>query len=356
MISERRGRLPAEWESQSGVMITWPHEDTDWADSLETLYPVFADIGMAIAEREALLSVCRSHRHIATVRALLSDTGLQTANLLFCVADSNDSWARDHGPLTTLVGDAPLLNDFVFNGWGGRFEAALDSAIPRHLQAQRAFGNTPMRNHDLVLEGGAIETDGSGTLLATRSSLISEHRNPGQNQQTIEYALENRLGLERFLWLDHGRISGDDTDGHIDTLARFADPQTILYATAPPGDSDHAGLAAMAEQLRSFRTADGRPYRLMPLPFPGVHLDQKGRRLPAGYANFLIINRAVLLPTYGVPQDDEAKAIIQEAFPDREIVTIDCRQIIQQNGSLHCLTMQFPEQVTLHDGRGFIAA
>lgn len=337
-------------------MITWPHEDTDWADSLETVYPVFADIGRAIAERETLLSVCRSHRHAATIRGLLRGTGVQKANLLFCIADSNDSWARDHGALTTLVGDEPLLNDFVFNGWGGRFEAALDSAIPRQLQAQHAFGNTPMQKHDLVLEGGAIETDGFGTLLATRSSLISAHRNSAQNQQTVEYALENRLGLERFLWLDHGHISGDDTDGHIDTLARFADPQTILYATAPPGDSDHAGLAAMAEQLRSFRTADGGPYRLIPLPFPGIHLDHNGRRLPAGYANFLIINRAVLLPTYGIPQDDEAEAIIQEAFPDREIVTIDCRQIIQQNGSLHCLTMQFPQQVALHDGQGFIAA
>jgi agmatine/peptidylarginine deiminase len=337
-------------------MITWPHEDTDWADSLEMVYPSFAEIGTAIAERETLLSVCRSKQHLATVRGLLNDSGAQTANLQFCIADSNDSWARDHGPLTTLDGDAPLLNDFAFNGWGGRFEAMLDSAISRHLQAGHAFGDTPMETHDLVLEGGAIETDGFGTLLATRSSLVGEHRNPGQNQRRIEYALENALGLERFLWLDHGSISGDDTDGHIDTLARFADPQTILYATAPPGDRDHSGLAAMTRELRSFRTANARPYRLMPLPFPGIHLDQNGRRLPASYANFLIVNHAVLLPTYGVPRDDEAKATIQQAFPDREIVTIDCRQIIQQNGSLHCLTMQFPAQVALGDGRGFIAA
>jgi agmatine/peptidylarginine deiminase len=209
--------------------------------------------------------------------------------------------------------------------------------------------------HDLVLEGGAIETDGQGTLLATRSSVLARTRNPSLDQAAVEEALRQTLGLSRFFWLDHGDISGDDTDGHIDTLARFSDPQTILYATAPEGNRDHDGLAAMENELRQLRTRDHQPYRLLALPFAGEHREQDGRRLPATYANFLIINGAVLLPTYGVPADRSAGAVLQQAFPGREIIPIDCREIIRQNGSLHCLTMQFPATVQLHNGQEFVA-
>jgi len=349
-------RLPAEWEPQTGVMLTWPHAQTDWADHLEDVYPVFAAIGAAIAAREQLLSVCHSPEHAGEVRRHLYAAAARSDRLLFAIADSNDSWARDHGPLTTLAEGQATLNAFVFNGWGGKFEASLDAAISTRLHTQGGFAGTPMQRHDLVLEGGAIETDGQGTLLATRSSVISATRNPGRDQVAMETALTERLGLDRFLWLDHGDVSGDDTDGHIDTLARFADPDTIVHATAPPGDQDHAALAAMAAQLAQLRTRDGRPYRLLALPFPGVHRDRDGRRLPATYANFLVLNGAVLLPTYGVAQDREALAVLQTAFGDREIVTIDCREIIRQNGSLHCLTMQFPAQVELRDTLEFVAA
>ena len=356
MSSPRGVRLPAEWEPQSGVMITWPHEDTDWGDQLQGVLVVLARIGTAVSRYQRLLSVCRSRRHAETVADRLRGSGANTGNLIYHLADSNDSWARDHGPLTTLEYDGPRLNDFVFNGWGGRFEADLDSAISQSLQAQQAFGNTRMLTRNLVLEGGAIETDGAGTLLATRSSLISERRNPGMDQRALEGVLSRWLGFERFLWLDYGHINGDDTDGHIDTLARFADPDTILHATAPPGDCDHTGLSALAGQLRTFRNRQGLPYRLVPLPFPGIHRDRHGRRLPASYANFLIINQAVLVPSYGVEQDREAQAIIQAAFPGRELVAVDCRPLIHQNGSLHCLTMQFPAQVEIVEGRGFAAA
>ena len=351
-----RVRLPAEWEPQAGVMLTWPHKGTDWADRLGDVYPVFAAIGAAIAARERVLSVCHSPDHAAEVRRHLHAAGARSDRLLFAMADSNDSWARDHGPLTTLADGQATLHAFVFNGWGGKFEAALDAAIPARLRAQGSFAETPMQAHGLVLEGGAIETDGQGTLLATRSSVISATRNPGYDQGAMEQALAERLGLDRFLWLDHGDVSGDDTDGHIDTLARFADPGTIVHATAPPGDQDHAALAAMAAQLAALRTRDGRPYRLLALPFPGVHRDHDGRRLPATYANFLVVNGAVLLPTYGVAEDRGAVRIMQAAFANREIVAIDCREIIRQNGSLHCLTMQFPAQVELRDTLEFVAA
>lgn len=330
-------------------MLTWPHEDSDWGRHLESVYTTAADIGAAIASRQALLSVCRSSRHAGLIQRLLVAAGAPMDQALFCIAESNDSWARDHGPVTTLCGDVPMLNDFIFDGWGGRCESSLDSAITQQLYRQRVFGDAAIRSRNLVLEGGALETDGRGTLLATRSSILSRQRNPGTSRPTIERCLGDWLGLDRILWLDHGRLDGDDTDGHIDTLARFSDPDTILYASAPPGDADHAELAAMARQLRTFRTRDGHPYRLLPLPFPGVHRDPSGRRLPASYANFLIINGAVLLPVYGARQDHEAAALLKLAFPSREIVTLDCRPLIQQNGSLHCLTMHLPVRLGLHD-------
>jgi agmatine/peptidylarginine deiminase len=337
-------------------MLTWPHADTDWAEALRRVLPVFAEIGTHISARERLLSVCRSASDADTVRRALLDRGARTSHLCFAIADSNDTWARDHGPLTTLCGDRAILNDFDFNGWGGRFDAALDSQITAELHALGAFGTVERRATDLVLEGGAIETDGDGTLLATRHSIVSESRNPGLTQHEIEQRLTEQLGLERLLWLEHGAISGDDTDGHIDTLARFADRETILYATAPTGDADHEALSAMADELRAMRTASGRPYALQALPFPGVHRDHDGRRLPATYANFLLINDAVLLPTYGVAQDAEARDVLQSAFPRRAIIGIDCREIIRQNGSLHCLTMQFPAPVGLNDTLAHTAA
>ena len=328
-------------------MLTWPHEAGDWGGCLESVFAVFVAIAIEIAQRETLLSVCHSQAHLDTVRAVLLKNVAHRENLLFHIAPSNDVWARDHGPIGTLVAGKPRLNDFVFNGWGVKFPAQLDNAVSGELARQGAFGNTPIAPRQLVLEGGAIETDGMGTLLATRSSIITQTRNPGHQQDEIEGMLQAWLGFSRILWLEPLHICGDDTDGHIDTLARFADPSTILYATAPAGDTDHAVLNALYTQLRRFRTADNSPYRLIPLPSPGEHRDSGGRRLPASYTNFLLINGAVLLPAYGVPQDIEAGSVLRKAFPGRTVVPIDCRPLIRQNGSLHCLTMQFPAQVPL---------
>lgn len=337
-------------------MLTWPHAAGDWADRLDAVYPVFGRIGCSIARYESLLCVCRDGGHAARVRQVLNEHGTDLRQVRFALADSDDSWARDHGALAVLRESGPELLDCGFNGWGGKFPAERDDAINARLSAQGTFGELPMSRHDVVLEGGAIETDGRGTLLATRSSLLTATRNPGLGQAELEDWLQCELGLKRYLWLDHGDISGDDTDGHIDTLARFAAPDTILYATAPAGDRDHRALTAMRDQLSTFRTADGLRYRLVPMPFPGVHRDDAGRRLPASYANFLIINGAVLLPAYGVDADTEARTTLQQVFPGREVVLVDCSEIIRQNGSLHCLTMQFPLGVTLYDGHEVSAA
>jgi agmatine/peptidylarginine deiminase len=330
-------------------MLTWPHAATDWADDLDQVLAVFSAIGAAISHRETLLSVCANPDAVRAARTLLRQAGADPGNCVFGIAASDDSWARDHGPITTLSDDTPTVHDFTFNAWGGKFSASRDNAITSTLRQAGCFGGAAFETHPMVLEGGALETDGHGTLLATRHSVIDEARNPGMGQHDIEKQLSDWLGFDRFLWLDHGALTGDDTDGHIDTLARFADPQTILYAAAPPDDADHDGLRDMRRQLQGFRTRDGAPYRLLQLPFPGLHHDHDGRRLPAGYANFLLINHAVLMPTYGVAADRAAGEVLQQAFPDREILPVDCRPIIRQNGSLHCLTMQFPAQVRLQN-------
>lgn len=348
MIAAAR-RLPAEWEPQAGVMLTWPHPGTDWVDSLDSVIPVFARIGAAISHRELLLVTCASDAMRHRARAALVEAGADLSCCRFACAPSDDTWARDHGPIACVDAEEPVLNDFGFNGWGGKFDASLDDALSRRLAVNGVFGRARMVTRDLVLEGGAIETDGTGTLLATRCSVIDPLRNPGVDVASVESRLRAWLGLERFLWLDHGAISGDDTDSHIDTLARFTDATTLVYATAPAGDADAPALDAMAAELRALRTAGGARYRLLPLPFAGVHRGPDGRRLPATYANFLVINDAVLMPGYGVDADAEAAAVLATAFPGREILVIDCRPIIAQNGSLHCLTMQFPVGLQLND-------
>jgi agmatine/peptidylarginine deiminase len=335
-------------------MLTWPHGGSDWTDSLDAVYQAFAAIGATVSADQTVLSVCEAETHRDAVRQRLLAAGADPTRLRFVTAPSDDAWARDHGPITTLSARGAVVNDFDFNGWGGKFSADLDNAITGHLHTQGVFGHAELNSPGLVLEGGAIETDGRGTLLATRSATIGPTRNPGLGVSALERRLGDHLGLHRFLWLDHGGLTGDDTDGHIDTLARFADPGTILYTTAPPGHPDHPELSAMAGDLARFRTASGAPYRLIALPSPGEHRDEDGALLPATYANFLITNRHVLLPVYGVASDRQAADRLAEAFPGRRIVPIDCRAIIRQHGSLHCVTMQFPAALELEDPRGQI--
>jgi agmatine deiminase len=237
----------------------------------------------------------------------------------------------------------PVLLDFVFNGWGNKFPADRDNEISRALLTQDAFGELEMHSVDFVLEGGGIETDGDDTLLTTSRCLLAHSRNPALTYSQIEAVLTNHLGVDRFLWLDHGALAGDDTDSHIDTLARFCDPDTIAYCHCDDTADEHfAELQRMQQQLQTFRNKTNQPYRLIPLPLPAAKYDDQGRRLPATYANFLIINDAVLVPTYQDPADENALRTLQSCFPKREIIGIDCSALIRQYGSLHCVTMQLP--------------
>ena len=257
---------------------------------------------------------------------------------------SNDTWARDHGFITLVddQGHARLL-DFCFNGWGEKFAADLDNAINRRLYEEEKLQGEYIDCLDFVLEGGSIESDGKGTVFTTTGCLLAPHRNQPLTQAQIEQRLKQELHAERILWIDHGNLTGDDTDGHIDTLVRICPNDTLLYVGCDdPDDEQYTELKLMEEQLKTFRTLDGKPYRLLKLPMPRPIYDD-GDRLPATYANFLVINNAVLCPTYAQPDlDAEALRLIKEAFPDRDIVGIDCRSIIKQHGSLHCCTMQFP--------------
>ncbi len=338
-------RLPAEWEPQAGIQLTWPHADSDWGDALDVVEPCFVDIACAISRHEPVLVVAPDPDH---VHELLRLSGANSAHVRIAQAPSNDAWARDHAPITVLEDGQPVLLDFVFNGWGRKFPAELDNALSRRLHAQGVFGGAPLRSIDFVLEGGAIDSDGAGTLLTTSQCLLTDTRNPAFDRPGIEEVLRAHLGVTRVLWLHSGCLEGDDTDSHIDTLARFCSADTIAYVGCDRREDPHYGpLRAMEEELRVFRKADGEPYRLVRLPLPSPHHDLHGQRLPATYANFLIVNGAVLVPIYGDTHDAVALARLTGAFPNHQIVPIDCRPLILQHGSLHCVTMQYPKGVAL---------
>ena len=324
-------RFPAEWEPQWGVQLTWPHAATDWAPILEEITETYKEIAREISAREALLIVA-------------PESARPTISYPLSAIPSNDTWARDHGFITLVddQGHARLL-DFRFNGWGEKFAADLDNAINRRLYEEEKLQGEYIDCLDFVLEGGSIESDGKGTVFTTTGCLLAPHRNQPLTQAQIEQRLKQELHAERILWIDHGNLTGDDTDGHIDTLVRICPNDTLLYVGCDdPDDEQYTELKLMEEQLKTFRTLDGKPYRLLKLPMPRPIYDD-GDRLPATYANFLVINGAVLCPTYAQPDlDAEALRLIKEAFPDRDIVGIDCRSIIKQHGSLHCCTMQFP--------------
>ena len=304
--------MQAEWERQSAVQLTWPHEHTDWAPILPEITAVYEQMAQEIRKRESLIVV--------------DDI------------PHNDTWARDHGFITVEENGTNVLLDFCFNGWGEKFEAELDNQINRHLYDKGIVKGIYEDHLNFVLEGGSIESDGKGTVFTTTCCLMAPHRNQPLTQADIEVRLKEYLGAERIVWLNHGSLIGDDTDGHIDTLVRICPDDTILYTG---GDRDHPDLDLMEEELKALRTLDGKPYRLLKLPLPRPIYDDD-YRLPATYANYLVINGAVMVPTYHQQDlDAEAMRIIGEAYPDREIIGIDCCAVIKQHGSLHCCTMQY---------------
>lgn len=335
--------LPPEWAEQSAIQLTWPHAGTDWREYLDEICSTYVEMADAITRHEHLIVVTPEPESVK-VQLKKRLTDCQLANVTLHECPTNDTWARDHGFITVTDGKAVRLLDFRFNGWGEKFQADLDNAINRSLYINKVVNGEYADHGDFVLEGGSIESDGRGTVLTTSQCLLAPHRNQPLSRQDIEERLKDCLGAERILWIDYGHLDGDDTDGHIDTLVRTAPGDTLLYVRCTDKQDIHfADLHLMEEQLKTLLTADGRPYRLLPLPMPRPIYDGEDR-LPATYANFVIINGAVIYPTYGQSDlDAEAARVIGEAFPGRELIGIDSLNVVRQHGSLHCCTMQFPK-------------
>jgi agmatine/peptidylarginine deiminase len=342
--------LLPEFAPQSGVILTWPHPGTDWHSRLAEIENLYVRLAGAIARYEHLLIICFDTRHQDHVNRQLERGNVEREAVRFAITGTDDTWVRDYGPITVSRSGLLELHDFTFNGWGGKYPAGTDNQVSRILFDNGYFASSEYRREQLVLEGGSIDSDGHGTLLTTTRCLLESGRNPGFDRGRLEAWLGEHLGIKRVLWLEHGELAGDDTDAHVDMLARFCSPDTIAYSSCNnPKDEHYAAFAAMEQQLQTFRTREGLPYHLVPLPLPQAVRDESGRRLPASYANFLIINGAVLVPVYDDPADATALAALAGCFPGRTLEPLNCLPLIQQNGSLHCATMQLPMGMLKHD-------
>lgn len=332
-------RMPAEWEKQQCVLMSFPHEETDWHNpdnesELKGSLSPFIRIVQAIAYGEAVYIICKDKTKIASMFC-------SKRNMTFIEIPTNDTWIRDYGYISIKEEGQHKLLDFRFDGWGGKFEAALDNAVNQRLHQKGYMGVTALDKIDFVLEGGSIESDGEGTILTTTACLCNPNRNAGLTKEEVERILGKTLGAQRVLWLDHGYLAGDDTDSHIDTLARFVNKETIAYVKCEKREDEHyEALQKMETQLKKLKTKEGNTYKLIALPMTDAIYSEKGERLPATYANFLITNDALIYPTYSDKNDKNAGELFKSLFPDKEIIPVNCLKLIEQGGSLHCSTMQ----------------
>ena len=336
-------RLPAEWEQQRALLLTWPHEHGLWGDILAKTEQVFIQIASITSQHQPVIISCYDSAHPQHILHALQNTSAQLTNITYYIIPSNDSWVRDHGPISVQVNGQMELAKFAFNAWGAKYKYELDNQIVNELAKQRAFGDTTLHPYSWILEGGSLETDGQGTLLTTESCLLNPNRNPELSREQIEQRLHEDLGISRVLWIKNSLLTGDDTDGHIDMLARFTAPHTICYTTTYENGIDAQSLKAMEAELRALRTVEGEPYHLIPLPAiqpkfsaPG---DQVAEQMPASYANFLIINDAVIVPTYDDESDAVALKCLQTCFPGRKVYGVNSLALIHMHGSVHCSTM-----------------
>lgn len=340
-------RFPAEWEPQSAMVIAWPHQSGDFTN-LSAVEDSYHFISTTICRFQPLIIICRDGKHQQHIQTQLPDH----PQIHYVQAEYNDIWLRDTVFISLewqhAKAHAQLLN-FKFNAWGNKYAYAADDALNLALFAHPIFKGHPTATLNLVLEGGSIESDGQGSLLTTRNCLLNPNRNPHLSEREITSQLQKYLGVKRILWVEQDNLSGDDTDAHIDTLARFVAVDTIAYTSCDdPADPQYPGLQKMAAQLATFRTENGEPYQLVPLPLPKPIFDEHGRQLPANYANFLCINGAVLVPVYDDDHDHVALERLATCFPDRQIVATPCRPLVHQYGSMHCASMQIPACVNLN--------
>jgi agmatine deiminase len=337
-------RMPPEWSPHRGTWLSWPHKEASWPGKFDPVPPIFAEMVRVLADEEEV------HVNVAgpdmedAVRALLADCGAGAGNVFFHYIPTNDAWCRDHGPIFVERDDGgtreQVILDWGFNAWGDKYPPYdLDDVVPTKVGAELGI---PVHHPGIILEGGSIDVNGRGSLLTTTSCLLNPNRNPHLSQREIEAYLREWLGATNILWLGDG-IAGDDTDGHIDDITRFTDETTIVTAVQPDrSDPDHEPLDANLRRLREMTDQDGRPFRIVTIPMPAP-VEHDGARLPASYANFYIANGVVLLPTYrDAANDAEAQRVLQELFPTRRVVGIDCTDLVWGLGAFHCVSQQWP--------------
>lgn len=334
-------RMRAEWEKQRAILMAFPHRQTDWSEILDEVRESFISIIETIVRFEEVV-ICVDSDDIEG-RELLQKHFSKTiagAKIRIYSIACNDTWARDFGAINLEENGKNVLLDFMFNGWGLKFASNWDNQINTALKAMGEFGGDELRKVGMILEGGSIDSDGGGVILTHAKCLLGGNRNPWLTQEEIESKLQEILGVKKVLWLHHGYLKGDDTDSHIDTLARFISPTQIAYVGCEdPNDEHYFELKEMEKELQELRRIDGSPYELIKLPFVSPIFHQ-GERLPATYANFLFVNEALLVPIYGDKNDSLALEILQKALPEREVIAIPSQTLIKQHGSLHCITMQ----------------
>jgi agmatine deiminase len=335
-------RMPAEWETHSATWLSWPRRDgISFPDAYDAVMPAFVKMVDAFRESEPVRINVRNGDHEREIRTCLKQ--IDVSHVQFFHIPTNEPWCRDHGPIF-IRNDAEqklAIVDWDYNAWGGKYPPFdLDEVVPTRIGEQLKI---PVHYPRLIMEGGSIDTNGTGSLLTTTSCLLNPNRNKDKTKEEIERALSDYLGITNFLWLGEG-IEGDDTDGHIDDITRFVAHSTVVTAIEEDrSDPNHEPLQANLEKLKIMRTENGAPLNVVPLPMP-PRVEKDGLRLPASYANFYIANKIVLLPVFDGPSDEKAFETLQCCFPNRKIVPIDCRELVWGLGAFHCLTQQQPNE------------
>ncbi|MDZ4801850.1 MAG: agmatine deiminase family protein [Bryobacteraceae bacterium] len=344
MATTTRYRMPAEWEPHEGTWLAWPHERTDWPGKFEPIPWVYCDIVRRLSRVERVHILINDPDSAELARVMLEDAGANLAAVDFFECPTDRSWTRDFCPIWVRdEAGRPVILNWGFNGWAKYDNWQVDDAVPSAVAARLGTPEVQpvFRGRRVVLEGGSIDVNGLGTILTTEECLLSDvqSRNPGLTREDLEDVFAQYLGIRHTLWLRNG-IYGDDTHGHVDDLARFTDPRTVVIASeADPASPNYEPLLENISLLREMRDQDGEPLRVVPLPMPAP-VEFAGQPLPASYANFYIANKMVLVPTFNDPRDRVALNTLAELFPDREVTGIHCLDLVLGLGTLHCMTQQ----------------
>lgn len=334
--------FPAEFAPHRATWLSWPHKEASWPGKIHTIFPQYAEFIKRLAEGERVCINVADESMKSFAMAHLEQAGANVDQIDFFFHPTNDAWCRDHGPaflINPAAEQKKVIVDWNYNAWGGKYPPYdLDDVIPTRIGEKLGL---PVFNPGIIMEGGSVDFNGAGTLITSRQCLLNENRNPHLNQSQIEQYLSDYYGVDQILWVDEG-IVGDDTDGHIDDTVRFVNADTVITVLEEnPNDENYEILQQNRRQLTEMRLLNGKQLTIvdLPMPDPVIWEDQ---RLPASYGNFYIANKYVIVPTFRQSKDDRACRIIQECFPDRQVIGIDSTDIIWGLGSFHCLSQQEP--------------